>query len=278
MVMVVLLWSPILVPLLPTFLQQWASRSQTGIVSTAAIIGLYCAVVILISIWGKKIRNYEDPLLQYGVNLQPRSRARQLLSVLSGLLLGLSLVASVYALGVALQLIQFSWASTLFLNNSQTLLRSILYGWRIFKLILKCFGISLAVSFVEELFFRSWLQKEISADLGFHKATLISGLAFSITHRSPPLMPGLWFLSCILTGAKVHCNGDLNLAIGIHAGLMAGTQLINMYGQVKYGPNALLWFIDHRSTDPFTGVIGLSILGVLALLLYPWGYNEKESN
>ncbi|MCO5563280.1 hypothetical protein L7F22_016918 [Adiantum nelumboides] len=100
MVMVVLLWSPVLVPLLPTLLQQWASRSQTGIASTAALIGLYCAVVILISIWGKKIRSYEDPLLQYGVNLQPRSRARQLLSVLSGLILGLSLVASVYALGV----------------------------------------------------------------------------------------------------------------------------------------------------------------------------------
>ncbi|KAI5073559.1 hypothetical protein GOP47_0011572 [Adiantum capillus-veneris] len=278
MVMVLLLWSPVLVPLLPTLLQQWASRSQNGIASTAALIGLYCAVVILISIWGRKIRGYKDPLHQYGVNLQPQSYARQLLAVLSGLVVGLSLVASVYLLGVALQLIQFDWTSTLLLNTSKNHLWTIVCGLRIFKLMIQCFGISLVVSFVEELFFRSWLQKEISADLGFHKAALISGLAFSITHRSLPLMPGLWLLSYILTGAKVRCSGNLNVAIGIHAGLMAGTQLVSMYGQVKYGANASLWFIGHQNADPFTGLIGLSILGVLALLLYPWGYNEKERN
>jgi membrane protease YdiL (CAAX protease family) len=50
------------------------------------------------------------------------------------------------------------------------------------KVVLQCLGTSLAISFLKELIFRSWLQDEISADLGFHKATVLSGLAFAVCH------------------------------------------------------------------------------------------------
>ena len=40
-----------------------------------------------------------------------------------------------------------------------------------------------AISFVEELLFRSWLPQEIAADLGYHRGILISGLAFSFLQR-----------------------------------------------------------------------------------------------
>ncbi|KAH7422912.1 hypothetical protein KP509_12G031700 [Ceratopteris richardii] len=78
LVMVLLIWSPVLVPLLPSLLQQWASQSHNTFATTAAIIGLYCAVVILINIWGKKIRGYEDALYQYGVTLHPGVNTVQL--------------------------------------------------------------------------------------------------------------------------------------------------------------------------------------------------------
>jgi membrane protease YdiL (CAAX protease family) len=81
-VMALLLWSPVLVPLLPTLLQQWANRSYNGIASMAALVGLYGAVVILVAIWGRKIRGYNDPLVEYGIKLQPTLRQVRHLSKL----------------------------------------------------------------------------------------------------------------------------------------------------------------------------------------------------
>ena len=37
----------------------------------AALVGLYGAVIILVAIWGRKIRGYTNPLGQYGIKLQP---------------------------------------------------------------------------------------------------------------------------------------------------------------------------------------------------------------
>lgn len=39
------------------------------------------------------------------------------------------------------------------------------------------------VAIVEELLFRSWLPEEIAVDLGYHRAIIISGLAFSLLQR-----------------------------------------------------------------------------------------------
>ena len=69
--MALLLWSPVFVPLLPTLLQQWAKESYNSIASMAALVGLYGAVVILVAIWGRKIRGYDDPFVEYGIKLQP---------------------------------------------------------------------------------------------------------------------------------------------------------------------------------------------------------------
>ncbi|KAJ7565186.1 hypothetical protein O6H91_02G051900 [Diphasiastrum complanatum] len=68
----VLLWSPIMIPLLPTLLQQWASRSPSSVAGCASAIGLYGAIIISITIWGKTIRGYEDPLEQYGLQIFSR--------------------------------------------------------------------------------------------------------------------------------------------------------------------------------------------------------------
>lgn len=72
--MALLLWSPVVIPLLPTLVQCWAMKAPTGIVGDACVIGLYAAVTILVIIWGKRIRGYEDPVVHYGLDVMSTTR------------------------------------------------------------------------------------------------------------------------------------------------------------------------------------------------------------
>jgi hypothetical protein len=72
--MVLVLWSPVVIPLLPTLVQSWTISASTGIVGDACIVGLYVSIMILVMLWGKRIRGYENPVEQYGMNLTSMSR------------------------------------------------------------------------------------------------------------------------------------------------------------------------------------------------------------
>lgn len=67
--MVLVLWSPVIVPLLPTLVQSRMTSNPSRFVVLVCIIGLYTAVMILVMLWGRRIRGYEDPLKQYGLDL-----------------------------------------------------------------------------------------------------------------------------------------------------------------------------------------------------------------
>ena len=67
--MVLVLWSPVAVPLLPTLVQSWTTKNPSRIAELACIVGLYTAVTILVMQWGKRIRGYENPPEQYGLDL-----------------------------------------------------------------------------------------------------------------------------------------------------------------------------------------------------------------
>lgn len=72
--LIVLLWSPILVPVLPSLLHQWATKSPNAVADAASVVGLYGAILILITIWGKRVRGYNKPLLKYGLRLYSRKK------------------------------------------------------------------------------------------------------------------------------------------------------------------------------------------------------------
>lgn len=72
--MVLVLWSPVAVPLLPTLLQSWTANTPSRIAELGCIIGLYGAVMILVTLWGKRIRGFESPLEQYGLDLTSLSK------------------------------------------------------------------------------------------------------------------------------------------------------------------------------------------------------------
>jgi len=150
--------------------------------------------------------------------------------------------------------------------------------WRISTLVIRSFGMGLAISTIEELLFRSWLHEEIAGDLGFHKAVILSGIVFSSLHWSLPVMPGLWLLSVALSGARAKGNGDLSLPIGLHAALITGNFIMQTGGFIKYNSNAPAWLTGSYVGHPFGGALGLVFVAILALLLYPWNGDGEVSN
>ncbi|KAI3985247.1 hypothetical protein MKX01_039492, partial [Papaver californicum] len=179
---VLLLWTPVVIPLLPTLVQSWTTQSS-GMAEYACIVGLYAAVIILIMLWGKRIRerDHEHPLRRYVLDL---TSLPKLQDFTKGLIGGFML-----------------WPSSLSSSSTQAIFLLKGYGG---MLLLAGQGVATAtaVAIVEEFFFRSWLPEEIAVDIGHHRAVLVSGLAFAIFQRSLQALPGLWLLSLALSGAR----------------------------------------------------------------------------
>lgn len=68
------LWSPVVVPLLPTLVQSWTTNNPSKFAELVSIVGFYTAVMILVMLWGKRIRGYENPLEEYGLDLKSPSK------------------------------------------------------------------------------------------------------------------------------------------------------------------------------------------------------------
>ncbi len=87
--------------------------------------------------------------------------------------------------------------------------------------------------------------------------------------RSPPAMPGLWFLSVALAGARARMNGNLALPIGLHAGLIAANYVITVGGLAHFAPHAPGWFTGAHAGNPLAGTLGMGLMAMLAVVLYP---------
>lgn len=79
--MVVLLWSPVLIPVLPSLLHQWATKAPGGVADAASAVGLYGAILILVTIWGKRVRGYSKPLIYYGLRLWSKRKVYPQISI-----------------------------------------------------------------------------------------------------------------------------------------------------------------------------------------------------
>lgn len=85
----------------------------------------------------------------------------------------------------------------------------------------------------------------------------------------PLAIPGLWLLSLCLAGARQRCEGSLSLPIGLRAGIMATSFILKKGGFLTYEPNFPLWLTGTHSFQPFSGIVGLAISLLLAIVLYP---------
>ncbi|CAM6096093.1 unnamed protein product [Calypogeia fissa] len=266
--MAVLLWTPVLVPLLPTLLQQWATKSSSGVADAAAGIGLYGAVFILVTIWGRRIRGYDRPLVSYGLQLFSRAKLRLFAG---GLAIGFGMVSGYYGVNWVLGYSQFTWDAIVVTNPDfpGPLASTILTSWKVLLLVTQSLTKAVAVALVEEVLFRAWLQEEIAVDLGYNWAVILSALAFAIVHWSPTAVAGLWFFAVALSGARARTKGDLSLAIGIHAGIVTAFAVMTLGGVVYYVPEAPTWITGAYAGNPWAGALGTGMVAAFAVAIYP---------
>ncbi|KAF3439736.1 hypothetical protein FNV43_RR18014 [Rhamnella rubrinervis] len=261
--MVLVLWSPIVVPLLPTLVQSWTTHTPSRIAEFGCIIGLYTAVMTLVVIWGKRIRGYENPFEQYGLDLTSLPKIQDFFK---GMIGGVILVLSIQSINALLGSVNLSWPYTTSPIDAVSWLR---VSGKTLMVVGHGIITATSIAFVEELLFRSWLPAEIAADHGYHKGIIISGLAFSLFQRSPWAIPGLWLLSLSLAGARQLAQGSLSVPIGMRAGIMASSFILQKGGFLTYKPNLPLWVTGTQPFQPFTGIIGFAFSLLLALFLYP---------
>ncbi|XP_078156673.1 uncharacterized protein LOC144552572 isoform X2 [Carex rostrata] len=254
--MALLLWSPVVIPLLPTLVPFWAMKASTGIIGDACVIGLYAAVTILVIIWGKRIRGYEDPVVHYGLDVMSTTRVHEFLKGLAG---GVMIVLSVHSVNSVLGYAHFSLGSLAVLKA---------YG-NVLVLVVRGLLTATGVSLVEELLFRSWLQKEIAVDYGYYQAILLSGIAFSVIHRSVYSIPGFLLLSVALAGIKQRFMGKLAAPIGLRAGIRSTSYTLYAGGFITYKANTPLWLNSPHPLHPFNGAVGLGVCLMLAIIFFP---------
>ncbi|KAL1805018.1 hypothetical protein ACET3Z_028086 [Daucus carota] len=262
--LVLVLWTPVAVPLLPTIVQGWASHSSTEFAELACIIGLYVSIMTLIILWGKRIRGYENPLKQYGLDLTSSQVIKNYLYGLAG---GVFFVLAINSVSALIGLVHLSWPSNV--SSASDAANQLKFYVQLLLLCGKGLATATGVALVEELLFRSWLPNEIAIDLGYYRGIIISGLAFSLSQRSLLAIPGLWLLSLCLSGARQRCQGSLSLPIGIRTGIMASCFILKTGGFLTYEPNFPIWLTGTLSFEPFSGIVGLAFTLLLTVVLYP---------
>ncbi|XP_020396848.1 uncharacterized protein [Zea mays] len=270
--MVLILWSPVVIPLLPTLVQSWTISASTGIIGYACIVGLYISIMILVMLWGKRIRGYEDPVEQYGMNIWSASRLREFFQGLVG---GVTVVGLVHSISILLGFAAFRTGFSSSLARPLDLLKS---SSNVFLLALRGLATATSIAVVEEMVFRSWLPEEIAVDLGYYNAILISGLVFSLIHRSLPSVPGFLLLSLVLFGLRQRTQGKLAAPIGLRSGIMTASYLIQSSGVLTSKPETPFWMISTYHLHPFDGVIGLSICSLLAIFFFPQKPVQKDTS
>jgi membrane protease YdiL (CAAX protease family) len=253
-----IIWLPIALPF-------YLLLDDQNLISIITSIFLYTEFIILLKWWGNTVYQQPKILQQYGLIFSRRNGR----GLLQGLAIGLISLSGLFLLEG-----WFGWL------NWQT--PSPNFPW----IILEGGVLGLAVAFAEELLFRGWLLSELERDLSNTLALWINSLIFASLHFIKPLadiiytLPqffGLLILGIILVLAKrlgyIHLPLKsspaqpmplLGLPMGIHGGLVWGYYLINVGNLVKYVGTVPTW-VTGVHNNPLAGMMGLSILGAIAL-------------
>jgi membrane protease YdiL (CAAX protease family) len=262
-VILVLLWIPVAGPIY-WLISLWA-KSPAELSNTASILTLpvlYAEFIILVGVWGRWVYGQPGLIWRYGLEFSQRMGV----DVLTGLGIGLT---SLFAL---------------FLTES-------LCGWAIWKVpsilllrvILEGLVVSLGIGFAEELLFRGWVLDELQRDYNLEFALWADALLFATLHfirplpeiiRTFPQFPGLVLLGVALVWAKRSRSGRwlsirrdrLGLPIGLHAGLVWGYYIVNVWQLTEYTKRVPEW-VTGIDRNPLSGAIGLLFLSGLALLM-----------
>lgn len=123
----------------------------------------------------------------------------------------------------------------------------------------------LGVALVEELLFRGWLLRELYEDVPFGWAACVSSAIFALVHAWGVQSLGLMGLGLVLVRAR-WLRGELGLAIGLHAGWIAGYTTVNTLDWIEYAPAAPEWMTG-MGGNPLAGVLGVVLMGLTGMAL-----------
>lgn len=134
--------------------------------------------------------------------------------------------------------------------------------------------LGLWISGTEELIFRGFLQNLLQEDYSVLMAAAIASLIFAGAHllwevrETITQLPGLWLMGMVLTFARVCDNGDLGLAIGLHAGWIWVIASLDAAKIIAYTGRVPEWITGIKA-QPLAGVAGIFFLlmtaGILAI-------------
>ena len=105
-------------------------------------------------------------------------------------------------------------------------------------------------------------------------ALVVSSLVFAIAHFLKPLseiirtfvtFPALFILGLTLVWTKDRNQNRLGMSIGLHSGLVWCYYILNVGQQIEYTGKAPDW-ITGIDGNPIAGILGLTFLGILAVL------------
>ncbi|WZZ22218.1 hypothetical protein YC2023_123605 [Brassica napus] len=290
--MVFVLWSPVVIPLLPTLVQSWSTSTPSRVAELASVVGLYIAVFMLVMLWGKRVRKYENPFRQYGLDFKapakkqmfslsslpvdtchknsrnnPAVNSLQIQEFLKALAGGVTVVLLIQSINTILGAAILSRPP--YLPHPFDAMKWLKGCAQLLLVVVKGLTAATFVVFVEEVLFRSWMPNEIAIDTGYHQSIIITGLVFALFQRSLRSVPGFWLLSLGLAGARERSQGSLIVPIGLRTGIIATSFVLHTGGFVTYNPSSPAWIAGTRPLQPFSGVVGFVVSAALALILYP---------
>ena len=243
-----IIWLPIAIPL-NRILQKEPN------LNTIATMGLLLVDFILLQkLWGIYI--YKQPFIfqQYGLKCDRLGAV----TFVKGLAIGFSL-CSVLFITQAI----FGWLT---ISNSEEFL---------LKIAIEGLLSAVGIAFAEELVFRGWILNEIERDYSKNTGLWCSSILFAVAHFLKPIseiirtaiaFPALLILGLSLVWAKRAYGDRLGISIGIHAGLVWSYYILNVGNLITYTDRVPEW-ITGINGNPIAGILGLSGMGVLALMM-----------
>jgi hypothetical protein len=264
---IIVVWLPLALPL------YWVSAQGKllggDLIPTAL---LYLVFLLGLPIWQRRVHQTPHPWQVLGFT-GGRRLAR-------GLILGIGLGSLSFGLLVAIQL-ALGWATL----NPQSL--------KIPFLITTALGgalTALAVGWSEELLFRGWLLWELEQGSSRELALLLNSLLFALVHFIKPLatllalLPqffGLWLLGMALVLARhlalppMPRQTSLGVTVGLHGSLVWGYYLVDVADLLQVTGRVPVW-VTGVGQNPLAGLLGITLLGLLAIFLYRWSHRPAE--
>jgi membrane protease YdiL (CAAX protease family) len=245
-------WLPIAIPI--AYALKWYPPKPLGAGQKIPLLAsLYLIAPLLL--WG--IARVEGvSFLHYGISRD----VTFLISLGLGLAIGAIGIILVFAIESTLGWINWSWQP----NQQfwQTLLTTLLLG--------------LWVSGTEEIIFRGFLLNELQQSYSLWVGAVASSLIFALLHliweidETLPQLPGLFLLGLVLVLARWVDNGNLSLAIGLHAGWIWALTTIDSAQLISYTGKGSAWFTGKKG-KPLAGAAGIFCLLITGGIIFYWG-------